>query len=79
MLLLKVVNSHPVTAYILALANSFGGSLLIIGSVANLIMVQQARDLGIKISFWDFTRLGLPVTLASLAGLLVWCDGCREN
>jgi Na+/H+ antiporter NhaD/arsenite permease-like protein len=73
MLLLKVVNlSTPATAYILALANSFGGSLLIIGSVANLIMVQQARDLGIKISFWDFTRLGLPVTLASLAGLLVW-------
>jgi Na+/H+ antiporter NhaD/arsenite permease-like protein len=28
--------------------------------------------LGIKISFWDFTRLGLPVTLAALAGLLVW-------
>ncbi|HSY43773.1 MAG TPA: SLC13 family permease, partial [Candidatus Acidoferrum sp.] len=73
MLLLKVVNlSTPAAAYILALANSFGGSLLIIGSVANLIMVQQARDLGIKISFWDFTRLGLPVTAASLAGLLVW-------
>jgi Na+/H+ antiporter NhaD/arsenite permease-like protein len=28
--------------------------------------------LGIKISFWDFARLGLPVTLAALAGLLVW-------
>jgi Na+/H+ antiporter NhaD/arsenite permease-like protein len=73
MLLLKVVTPlTPTTAYILALANSFGGSLLIIGSVANLIVVQQARDLGIKISFWDFTRLGLPVTLAALAGLLVW-------
>ena len=73
MLLLKVV--HPLTptaAYILALANSFGGSLLVIGSVANLIVVQQARDLGIKISFWEFTRLGLPVTLAALAGLLAW-------
>ena len=73
MLLLKVVDlSNPMTAYILALANSFGGSLLIIGSVANIITVQQARDLGIKISFWDFTRLGLPVTLAALAGLLAW-------
>ena len=73
MLLLKVVTPlTPTDAYILALANSFGGSLLIIGSVANLIMVQQARDLGIKISFWDFTRLGLPVTLAALAGLLAW-------
>jgi Na+/H+ antiporter NhaD/arsenite permease-like protein len=73
MLLLKVVNlSAPATAYILALANSFAGSLLVIGSVANIIVVQQARDMGIKISFWDFTRLGLPVTLAALAGLLAW-------
>ena len=62
----------PTDAYILALANSFGGSLLVIGSVANLITVQQARDLGVQISFWEFTRLGLPVTLAALAGLLVW-------
>lgn len=73
MLLLKVVTPlTPTAAYIMALANSFGGSLLIIGSVANLIVVQQARDLGVKISFWDFTRLGLPVTLAALAGLLAW-------
>ena len=73
MLLLKVVNPlTPTTAYVLALANSFGGSLLVIGSVANLIVVQQARDLGIKISFWDFARLGLPVTLTALAGLLAW-------
>jgi Na+/H+ antiporter NhaD/arsenite permease-like protein len=73
MLLLKVVKPlTPIAAYILALANSFGGSLLVIGSVANLIVVQQARDLGVKIGFWDFTRLGLPVTLAALAGLLVW-------
>jgi len=73
MLLLKVINlSQPAAAYILALANSFGGSLIIIGSVSNIIVVQQARALGIKISFWDFARLGVPVTLAALAGLIVW-------
>ncbi len=73
MLLLKVINlAQPASAYILALANSFGGSLIIIGSVSNIIVVQQARALGIKISFRDFARLGVPVTLASLAGLLVW-------
>ncbi|MGH7994024.1 MAG: SLC13 family permease, partial [Limisphaerales bacterium] len=73
MLLLKVINlSQPATAYILALANSFGGSLIILGSVSNIIVVQQARALGIKISFGDFARLGIPVTLAALAGLLVW-------
>ena len=73
MLLLKVVNlGHPTMGYILALANSFGGSLLIIGSVANIIVVQQARALGVDISFRDFARLGVPVTLAALSGLLVW-------
>lgn len=73
MLLLKVANiTQPPAAYVLALANSFGGSLLIIGSVANIIVVQQARELGIRISFRDFARLGVPVTLAALAGLLLW-------
>jgi Na+/H+ antiporter NhaD/arsenite permease-like protein len=73
MLLLKVADlSHPVAAYLLALANSFSGSLIIIGSVANIIVVQQARDLGVKIGFWDFARLGIPVTLGALAALVVW-------
>jgi len=73
MLLIKVVNlAGPATPYILAQANSFGGSLIIIGSVSNLIVVQQAHQMGIKISFWDFARLGIPVTLAALAGLLAW-------
>jgi Na+/H+ antiporter NhaD/arsenite permease-like protein len=73
MLLLKVVNlTSPAVPYILALANSFGGSLIIIGSVSNIIVVQQAREMGIHISFWDFARLGIPVTLAALAGLLGW-------
>ena len=73
MLLLKVVNlSGPTTPYILALANSFGGSLIIIGSLSNIIVIQQARQMGIRISFWDFARLGIPVTLAALAGLLAW-------
>ena len=78
MLLVKVVNvAHPTTAYVLALANSFGGSLIIIGSVSNIIVVQQARELGINISFRDFARLGIPVTLAALAGLLAWVTWMR--
>jgi Na+/H+ antiporter NhaD/arsenite permease-like protein len=73
MLLLKVVNlSKPATAYVLALANSFGGSLIIVGSVSNIIVVQQARELGVSISFRDFARLGVPVTLVALAGLIGW-------
>ena len=73
MLLMKVVDlSHAHAAYVLALANSFGGSLIILGSVANIICVQQARDLGVNISFRDFARLGVPVTIVALAGLVTW-------
>jgi Na+/H+ antiporter NhaD/arsenite permease-like protein len=73
MLLLKVVDlSHPATAYLMALANSFGGSLTIIGSVANIIVVQQAQQLGIIIRFRDFVRLSIPATLLAVGGLLVW-------
>jgi Na+/H+ antiporter NhaD/arsenite permease-like protein len=73
MLLVQLVNvTHPPVAYVLALANSFGGSLIITGSVSNIIVVQQARELGIHISFRDFARLGVPVTLVALGGVLIW-------
>jgi Na+/H+ antiporter NhaD/arsenite permease-like protein len=58
--------------YLLALSNSFGGNLVIIGAVSNIIVAQQARELGIEIKFWDFARLGIPVTLVTLGGLLAW-------
>jgi hypothetical protein len=34
--------------------------------------VQQTRQLGTKISFRDFARLGVPVTCAAMVGLLGW-------
>ena len=74
-LLLKVANlAAPGVPYVLMLANSFGGSFIIIGSVSNLIVVQQAREMKIRISFWDFARLGIPVTLVALAALFVWAN-----
>lgn len=73
MLLLQVVDvAHAPAAYVLALASSFGGSLLLVGSVANLIVAEQARALGVEVGFRDYARLGVPSTLAALAGLLVW-------
>ena len=49
------------------------GNFLIVGSVANIIAVEQARAAGIIISFGDYARIGIPVTLFSLALALVWC------
>jgi Na+/H+ antiporter NhaD/arsenite permease-like protein len=74
MLLLKVIDpTQPHAAYVLAMANSMGGSLLIVGSVANIIVVQQAQQMGVRITFWDFLRLGAPAALFALGLLALWC------
>jgi Na+/H+ antiporter NhaD/arsenite permease-like protein len=73
MLLIKIVPvAHVSAAYIMAVANSFAGNAIMTASVANIIVVQQARQQGIVISFGAFARQGLPITILALAGLIGW-------
>jgi len=73
MLLVKLVPiARASTACVMGVANSFGGNAILTASVANLIVVQQARRAGIVISFGSFARMGLPITLISLGGLYAW-------
>ena len=56
---------------VLALATTFAGNLTIIGSVANMIVVESARQ-HVEIGFWDYARFGIPITiLSTVAGTLV--------
>jgi Na+/H+ antiporter NhaD/arsenite permease-like protein len=56
---------------VLALATTFAGNLTIIGSVANMIVVESARE-HLEIGFWDYAHVGIPITvLTSAAGILV--------
>jgi Na+/H+ antiporter NhaD/arsenite permease-like protein len=56
---------------VLALATTFAGNLTIIGSVANMIVVESARE-HLEIGFWDYARFGIPITiLTTVAGTLV--------
>ena len=50
----------------LAMSSTLAGNLTILGSVANLIVVQRARAV-VKITFWDYFRAGVLVTVSSLA------------
>ncbi|MCS6771417.1 MAG: anion transporter [Kiritimatiellae bacterium] len=73
MLLTKFIpTSPPEPWYVLALASTFAGNLITIGSIANLIVIEQAKQSGIEISFADHARAGIPVTLASFAILYAW-------
>jgi Na+/H+ antiporter NhaD/arsenite permease-like protein len=66
MLLLPFVDRSPVTGYTLALASTFAGNAVLVGSIANLIVAEQAERLGIRFGFREHLRVGLPVTLISL-------------
>lgn len=63
---------NPHTAWlVLAMASTLAGNLTITGSVANIIVVESARP-DTKISFWDYFRVGLPITIVTLAFGWAW-------
>ncbi|MGL4370879.1 MAG: SLC13 family permease [Spirochaetota bacterium] len=65
-------DGNPPQWYILALASTFAGNLITIGSIANLITFQIADSFGVKVSFREHARAGIPVTVASLLILCLW-------
>lgn len=78
MLLVNVADfSDPINGYALALSNSFAGNLFLIGSMANIIVVQSAAERGIRISFGEFARYGVPTAVLSLGILLAWITVMR--
>jgi len=58
--------------YILSLAATYAGNLLTIGSMANLIVIEQARQNGVKITFGEYAKSGILVTAMNLAILGAW-------
>lgn len=73
MLLVRFLGGAPSESwYVLALASTFAGNLITIGSIANLIVIEQARGLGVRLTFREHARAGIPVTLASLGVIVVW-------
>jgi len=58
--------------YIVALAGTYAGNLITIGSIANLIVIESALPYGIRIGFKEHATVGVPVTVLSLFVLLAW-------
>jgi len=59
----------------LAMSSTLAGNFTVLGSVANLIVVESARREQVMISFWEYCRVGVPVTLLTLfvgVGWLIW-------
>jgi len=55
----------------LAMSSTLAGNLTITGSVANIIVVEKARS-ETPIGFLEYMKIGVPVTLLTLAIGLLW-------
>ena len=64
--------AHPELMWkVLALATTFAGNLTILGSVANIIVVESARK-HVEIGFWNYAKYGVPITvLTTVSGIVL--------
>jgi Na+/H+ antiporter NhaD/arsenite permease-like protein len=71
MLLLPVAR-HALAGTLLALVSTLAGNLLIVGSIANIIVVDAATRAGVRIDWRTHARVGVPVTLLTLGLAAAW-------
>ncbi len=72
-LLLQIWPNPPQGAlYALALLSSLSGNLLLVGSLTNLIVVERGAAFGVRISFAEYARAGVPITLLSMGFAVFW-------
>jgi len=77
-MILQVWRSIPEGVLVgLAVLSTLAGNLFLVGSLANLIVAERAATAGVRLSFRDHARAGVPITLISmlLAGLWLWALG----
>jgi Na+/H+ antiporter NhaD/arsenite permease-like protein len=63
---------HPTQTWLtLAMSSTLAGNLTILGSVANLIVIQLARS-KVKIGFWEYSRAGVPLAILTILFGAFW-------
>lgn len=72
-LLIQIWHAPPPGAlYALALLSTLAGNLLLLGSLANLIVLERAAAVGVRLGFAEHARCGVPMTLASTLIAALW-------
>ena len=71
-MLLLPAATQPFSGPMLALVSTLAGNQLVVGSIANIIVLDAARRRGILIDWRQHARTGVPVTVATLAITAGW-------
>lgn len=56
----------------LAMAATLAGNLTLVGSIANLIVARGAETRGVKIGFWAYLSVGVPLTVLTVLVGVLW-------
>lgn len=56
----------------LAAGSTIAGNLTILGAASNVIIIQNAEKQGETLTFWEFARVGLPLTILQVAVYSAW-------
>jgi Na+/H+ antiporter NhaD/arsenite permease-like protein len=68
--LMEVMPQRELAWLALAMSSTLAGNLTVLGSVANLIVVENARRAGTELGFLEYLKVGVPLTvLTTLAGV----------
>jgi Na+/H+ antiporter NhaD/arsenite permease-like protein len=57
-----------------AMASTLAGNFTLVGSVANLIVVQRARAQNVEIGFWEYFKVGAPLTVLTIGIGVLWLE-----
>jgi Na+/H+ antiporter NhaD/arsenite permease-like protein len=71
-MLLLPAATHELAGPVLALSSTLAGNLFIVGSIANIIVINAAQGRGILIGWKEHARIGVPVTLATIVIAAGW-------
>jgi Na+/H+ antiporter NhaD/arsenite permease-like protein len=57
-----------------AMASTLAGNFTLVGSVANLLVVQRAKAQNVEIGFWEYFKVGAPLTVLTIGTGVLWLE-----
>jgi Na+/H+ antiporter NhaD/arsenite permease-like protein len=70
--LMEVMPQKELGWLALAMSSTLAGNLTVLGSVANLIVVENARRVGTELSFGEYLKVGIPLTVVTTLIGVAW-------
>lgn len=70
--LMEVMPQQELAWLALAMSSTLAGNLTVLGSVANLIVVENARRAGTELSFLEYLKVGVPLTILTTLVGVAW-------